>query len=113
MGSVFMAAATLATSTACRAARAAESAARPTAEGKPPGPVHEHPDGQTSVVGVEQGLRAAVGQADLLTPDAFGAEVGVLSAEALGLGERRVGQFPQWQCREFRVDSRLMVIHAA
>jgi hypothetical protein len=58
--------------------------------GEAPGPVDDHPDGQAGVVRVEQGLRSPVGQADLLAPDAFGAEVGMLGAEAAGLGECRV-----------------------
>jgi hypothetical protein len=70
--------------------------------GEAPGPVDDHPDGQASVVG----------QADLLAPDAFGAEVGVLGAEAAGLGEGRVRQFPQRQGGEFLVYPRC-VIHAA
>jgi len=49
----------------------------------------------------------------MLPPDAFRAEVGVLRAEALGLGEGRVGQLTQGQGRKFRVDCTLMVIHAA
>lgn len=45
MGSVFMAAATLPASTACRAEGAATSAVRATAEAKAPGSVDDHPDG--------------------------------------------------------------------
>ena len=79
--------------------------------GEAPGPVHDHPDGQAGVVGVEQCLRGPVGQADLLAPDAFGAEVGVLGAEAAGLGERRVRQLPQGQGGEFLVDPWVVIIH--
>ena len=81
--------------------------------GEAPRPVHDHPDREAGVVGVEQRLRVAVGQADLLAPDAFGAEVGVLGAEAPGLSECRIRQFPQRQGGEFRVNPGLRIVHAA
>ena len=56
-------------------------------------------------------FRSPVGQADLLAPDSFGAEVGVLGAEAAGLGERRGGQLPQGQGDEFLVDPWVVIIH--
>jgi len=71
--------------------------------GEAPGPVHDDPDGEAGVVGVARGLQVAVGQADLLAPDAFGAEVGVLGAQALGLRQGRVGQLPQREGRELRI----------
>ena len=99
MGSVFIAAATLATSTACRAACAAASAVRSTAEAKPhvPSTITRTASPVSSASNSVCGF--AVGQADLLAPDPFGAEVGVLGAEALGLRERRVRQLPQRQGR--------------
>ena len=104
MGSVFMAAATLATSTACRAACAAASAVRSTAEAKPQVPSTMTRTARPVSSASNSVSRVAVGQADLLTPDALGAEVGVLRAEALGLRKRRVGQVPQREGGELRVD---------
>ena len=81
--------------------------------GEAPGPVHDDADGEAHLVGVEHGLRVPVGQADLLAPDAFGAEVGVLGAQAPGLRERCVGEVPQRQRGELRVDFGLTIVHAA
>ena len=107
-----MAAATWATSTACRAACAARVGGEVDGGGEAPRPVDDYPNGEAGVVGVEQRLRVPVGQADLLTPDPFGAEIGVLGAEASGLRERRIGQLSQRQGGEFWVDLGLVIIHA-
>jgi hypothetical protein len=48
-----------------------------------------------------------------MAPDPFSAEVGVLGAEAAGLGEGGVRQVPQRQSGEFGVDPGLTIIHAA
>ena len=69
---------------------------------------------RADAVGANDGIRVTdrpVGQPDLLAPDAFGAEVGVLGADAPGLRERRVRQFPQRQGGEFQVNPG--VVHAA
>ena len=52
--------------------------------GEPPGAIQDHPHREPQVIAVEQGHQVAVGQADLLPPDTFGAEVGMLCAEVGG-----------------------------
>ena len=105
MRSVLMAAATFATSTASSAARRAAAAwVRSTAEANPQVPSTHHPHREAEVVAVEQGLQVAVGQTDVLPPDALGAEVGVLGAEVGGALQRGGRELAQRVGGELGVD---------
>ena len=104
MRSVFIAAATVATSIASSAARTAASVVRSTVAANPQVPLRHDPDGQAQLVGVQQGLQVPVGQADVLAADPLGAEVGVLGAQLAGPLQGSRGQLAQRVPGELRID---------
>ena len=81
--------------------------------GEPPGAVDHHPHGQADVVGVEQRLQVPVGQADLLTADLLGPEVGVLGPQVGGLLPGRIGQLPQRERGELGIHFVLAMSHGS
>ena len=112
MRSVFIAAATLATSAAALAALAAASGGQVHGGGEPPRAVHDDPDGQPAVVAIGHALQLAVGKPDPLPSGPLGPEVGVPGACRAGGVERGVGELPQRQSRELGVYPSVVIIHA-
>jgi hypothetical protein len=71
---------------------------------EPPGAIEHDPHRQPQIVAVEEGHQLAVGQPDLLLPDAFGAEVRVLCAKVGGALQSRRGELVQGVGGELGVD---------
>ena len=72
--------------------------------GKAPGPVQHHADREAQLVRIQQRLQMAVGQPDLLAPDALGAEIGVLRAQLPGPLQGGRGELAQRQPGELGID---------
>ena len=111
MRSVFIAAATRATSTAVPAAAAAASGVRSTAEANPQVPSTTTRTASPLSSASDRALQLAVGEPDELPANPLDAEVGVLRAKLPRLAERGVGERRERQARELRVDPCVAIIH--
>ena len=95
---------TLATSTA-RSTRCAGSVGvehEPASE--PPRAVVDHAYGDAALVVVVAGLQPGVVQREVRGADPLDPYVGVLHADLLGAGQRRIGNLTKWERGELRVD---------
>ena len=79
--------------------------------GESPGSLDDDAYGQAQVVGVVEGLQIAIGQADVLAPDPFRAEVGVFCAEIGSPLQRGIRELPQRVRGELGIDLVLPGVH--